>query len=357
MEKIDSFKVNHLMLEKGIYVSRVDKVGDSFVTTYDIRVCTPNKDWMSPGASHTLEHIIATYLRTVSPIKDSVIYFGPMGCLTGFYLIVKNCFDEDTIYHEIQAAFETVLALQDESQIPGKSAIECGNAQLHSLSTAKVYARDFSRILTNGGFPRTYPLSKIVVICAMPEEVAKLKGKIIWESHLPGVDVKCVISGVGKVNAAIAAERAITEHEPDIVISFGFAGGMPGSSIKRNDVIVATDVAYHDVWHGKPNLWGQVQGMPEVFHCATYRNVRETFGALLGTVAHYGVVLTGDSFITNKEDVRVAVNTRCCVVDMEAAAIAQVCYMHDVKFMAFKQISDIIGEENQEEKYEESKRS
>ena len=92
MEKIDSFKIDHRRLKPGLYVSRVDYVGieDEPVTTFDLRVCVPNREYMQPGVAHTLEHIIATLLRNDVPFCNDVIYFGPMGCLTGFYLIVNG---------------------------------------------------------------------------------------------------------------------------------------------------------------------------------------------------------------------------------------------------------------------------
>lgn len=86
---IPSFKVDHTKLKPGLYVSRVDKWGMETATTLDIRVCKPNKDMMSPAVAHTIEHMMADYLRNDSPLSNSVLYFGPMGCLTGFILSLK----------------------------------------------------------------------------------------------------------------------------------------------------------------------------------------------------------------------------------------------------------------------------
>ena len=111
MEKISSFKVDHINLNRGIYVSRVDKVGDTYVTTFDIRVKRPSeKRFLSAEASHTIEHICATYFRTRSYLRNNVTYFGPMGCLTGFYLILAGArvFTVEQVWGEVMRAFEEV---------------------------------------------------------------------------------------------------------------------------------------------------------------------------------------------------------------------------------------------------------
>ncbi len=102
---IPSFQVNHMKLKPGLYVSRVDKVGIDEVTTFDVRVCEPNKDMMAPAVAHTIEHLMADYLRNESPLRASVLYFGPMGCLTGFYLILKGFWRSRTIKDCIVDAF------------------------------------------------------------------------------------------------------------------------------------------------------------------------------------------------------------------------------------------------------------
>ena len=130
MERIDSFNVNHNTLMPGIYISRRD--GD--ITTYDLRFKVPNSgDYLQNAAMHTIEHIMATYLRNGSH-KNDIIYFGPMGCRTGFYLLVRNMDVEEVI----SAVREGLRFISDfDGPIPGVSKIECGNYLEHNLGEAK----------------------------------------------------------------------------------------------------------------------------------------------------------------------------------------------------------------------------
>lgn len=140
MERIASFEVNHDILERGLYTSRVD--GD--VTTYDIRMKLPNKgNYLNNPAMHTVEHIVATFVRN-SEFKDRIIYFGPMGCRTGFYLLVRNIDPKDVITL-VRDAF---TFLRDfEGDIPGVSSIECGNYLEHDLEDAKREAKEYIPVL------------------------------------------------------------------------------------------------------------------------------------------------------------------------------------------------------------------
>lgn len=134
MERIESFQIDHTTLKKGMYISRVD----ADVVTYDIRMRTPNTEPVMDNASiHTIEHLFATYVRN-SEYKENIIYFGPMGCRTGFYFLARD------ISHK------TALALSVESfkyiseydgEIPGVSAAECGNYREHDLDGAKREAK------------------------------------------------------------------------------------------------------------------------------------------------------------------------------------------------------------------------
>ena len=148
MEKIESFKVDHKKLQCGIYVSRKDRTpsGD-IITTFDIRVEKPNVDYMLPEAAHTIEHIGATFLRNDDEWKDSIIYFGPMGCLTGFYLIVKGDYDSAQILNLIHRMF---VAVRDwDTDIPGATEEECGNTHFHSLKEARSIAKRYLNVLDN----------------------------------------------------------------------------------------------------------------------------------------------------------------------------------------------------------------
>ena len=142
MEKIASFTVNHLSLIPGLYVSRIDKVNDSFVTTFDIRITRPNTEPVmdNPGI-HALEHLGATFLRNHKVWKDLIIYFGPMGCRTGFYMILSGKYNPQDVYNLVNEMFNFIINY--EGLIPGASPIECGNYLDLNLDMAKFYARKY----------------------------------------------------------------------------------------------------------------------------------------------------------------------------------------------------------------------
>ena len=136
MQKIQSFQINHDVLMPGIYVSRVD--GD--ITTYDLRTRRPNMgDYMDLVTMHSVEHMIATLIRN-SDMADDVIYFGPMGCQTGFYLLVRDA-DNQTVLREVRATCERILA--HEGPVFGAASRECGNYRNLSLENAKAEARRY----------------------------------------------------------------------------------------------------------------------------------------------------------------------------------------------------------------------
>ena len=141
MKKIASFTVNHDVLEKGMYISRID--GD--VVTYDVRMKKPNAgDYFNMSAAHTLEHLFATYARN-SAYGDKVVYVGPMGCRTGFYLLVR---DEINHAQAIALVKESMEFVRDfDGEIPGNTAVECGNYLDHDLAGAKLLGREMSEVL------------------------------------------------------------------------------------------------------------------------------------------------------------------------------------------------------------------
>jgi S-ribosylhomocysteine lyase len=149
MEKIESFKIDHMRLKRGIYVSRKDGVGSKTVTTFDLRMKEPNNEQtLSPAAAHTIEHIGATFLRNHSEFGNKILYFGPMGCLTGFYLLLSDNFDSKTIVPLIQELFKYVA--EYEGKIPGATPVECGNHTLMDLPGAKVEAERYFEEVLNG---------------------------------------------------------------------------------------------------------------------------------------------------------------------------------------------------------------
>lgn len=164
MELIQSFSVDHNLIIPGIFTSRVDTVGENTVTTYDIRLKKPNKEpVIDVAAMHSLEHIIATYLRNEPDWKDEVIYWGPMGCLTGFYLILKGNRSPKEIYELLLKAFKSVNSAKT---VPGAAPKNCGHYLMHNLEMAKFYAAEFASYLEeNADNPEifTYPKAERLV--------------------------------------------------------------------------------------------------------------------------------------------------------------------------------------------------
>lgn len=151
MKTIESFLVDHLKLESGIYVSRVDRSNGTAVTTFDLRVTAPNREpVMDMPAIHTIEHLGATYLRN-SSFKESVVYFGPMGCRTGFYLLVFGEISSPKIKPLILEMCDFILNF--EGEIPGATPKECGNYSEQNLSMAKYYIKKYKEdIIKNQNF-------------------------------------------------------------------------------------------------------------------------------------------------------------------------------------------------------------
>lgn len=153
-EKIASFTINHLELMPGLYVSRKDARDGVVVTTFDLRFTAPNREpVMDMPAVHTVEHLGATYLRN-SARKDDIVYFGPMGCRTGFYLLMFGDLSPEDIVRDIRDMCKFILGY--EGEIPGARAAECGNYLEQNLATAKFYVARYLEDLTEN--PRfVYP--------------------------------------------------------------------------------------------------------------------------------------------------------------------------------------------------------
>jgi len=150
MKKIASFEVDHTKLNKGVYVSRVEKLGVESVTTFDLRMKRPNHEVLDIKAVHTLEHLVATFVRNDSDYANRIVYFGPMGCLTGMYLIVHGEISSLEILPLLKRAFSFVANY--EGDIPGVSEVECGTYKLHSLLGAKAEASAYLEVLINAGY-------------------------------------------------------------------------------------------------------------------------------------------------------------------------------------------------------------
>lgn len=146
MDLIPSFSVDHTKIVPGIFESRVDTLGNEKVTTFDVRLKRPNREpAIDPAAMHTMEHIVATYLRNHDEWKDQLIYWGPMGCMTGFYIIVKGHPASSEMYPIILEAFRHMSRY--EGEVPGATAENCGKYLMHDLPMARWEAQKYVEYL------------------------------------------------------------------------------------------------------------------------------------------------------------------------------------------------------------------
>ena len=146
MEKITSFTIDHIKLQPGVYVSRKDPVGDQVITTFDIRMTSPNEEpVMNTAEVHTIEHLAATFLRNHKSYKDKTIYFGPMGCRTGFYLLLAGDYKSSDIVPLMIEMFEFMRDYKGE--VPGASPKDCGNYLDMNLNMANFWGRRYAALL------------------------------------------------------------------------------------------------------------------------------------------------------------------------------------------------------------------
>ena len=146
MEKIASFTIDHLRLRPGLYVSRKDRIGAETVTTFDLRITAPNiEPVMNTAEVHAIEHLGATYLRNDPAWKDRVVYFGPMGCRTGFYLLLSGDLASEDVLPLVADTFRFIRDFSGE--IPGALAKDCGNYLDMNLPMAQFYARRYVSVL------------------------------------------------------------------------------------------------------------------------------------------------------------------------------------------------------------------
>lgn len=158
MEKITSFTIDHIKLQPGVYVSRKDTAGNTTITTFDLRMTSPNDEpVMNTAEMHTVEHLGATFLRNHETFKDQVLYFGPMGCRTGFYFLLTGDYESKDIVPLLQEMFAWISTF--EGEVPGASAKDCGNYLDMNLPMARYIAKRYlEEILTNIGPDRlVYP--------------------------------------------------------------------------------------------------------------------------------------------------------------------------------------------------------
>ena len=157
MEKITSFTIDHIRLQPGLYVSRKDTVGSEVVTTFDLRLTSPNEEpVLNTAEIHTIEHLAATYLRNEPCWKDKVLYFGPMGCRTGFYRLLAGDLSSYDVRELVISCFRFVAEFTGE--VPGASARDCGNYLDMNLPMANYWGKRYARLLETAGDDRfVYP--------------------------------------------------------------------------------------------------------------------------------------------------------------------------------------------------------
>ncbi len=188
---------------------------------------------------------------------------------------------------------------------------------------------------------------KIALITAMESEFNALKDIYHFQNNQADVGDKIIYlvkCGMGKVNAAMTAQK-LCDQGVDLIFSVGVAGGLD-SALKQGDMVLSERVAYHDVWCGEGNLKGQVQNLPLYFETPRFENLD-----IPGVKK--GLFVTGDQFVTDKNVLnQIKANfPEALAVDMESAAIAQVCYLNHIDFASIRIISDVVGEEGQEQMY------
>lgn len=206
---------------------------------------------------------------------------------------------------------------------------------------------------------------KIGIIVAMESELQMLlplvedikettvNGYLIRRGRMGDNEVAIMQTGIGKVNAAVGAISLIDSFGPDLVVNTGIAGGT-GQGADILDVVIADRIGYHDVYCGPGNARGQVQGLPELFSCLGDKLVN--LGAVSGNPAvKRGLIASGDLFVSTPEELKavLAVRPEAIAVDMESGAIAQVCCLRNVPFLAIRVVSDTPGVENHHAQYSE----
>lgn len=183
-------------------------------------------------------------------------------------------------------------------------------------------------------------MKKIAVIAAMDKEIRLLQG-------LENASVRVVASGIGKVSAALTTQKLILEDRPDLIINSGVAGGLD-SSLEIGQIVVGSDIAYHDVWCGEPNAVGQIQGLPLYYHSDPRAVSR------IDSSVRAGLILSGDQFISDKDTLQNLKKKfpKALAVDMESAAVAQTCYLHNMPCFILRLISDTPGVEHHQSQYD-----
>ncbi len=359
MKRITSFSVDHDYIVPGVYISRVD--GD--ITTYDLRTRRPNAgDYMDDSTMHTMEHMLATFLRN-SDMAEQVIYFGPMGCQTGFYLLVRDA-DHEKVLKTLAQSLRQVIA--HEGPVFGASRKECGNYCSLDLQCAKEESRRYLQVVEGWNVDKlAYSQNEekekrthmIGIIGAMDIEIGRIQariensetrvigGTVFVSGTLCGREVVAAQCGIGKVNAAVCAQTMILTYHPDLVINSGVGGSLT-EQLKVGDIAVADRLVQHDVDSsalGDPI--GLVSTVNQIYFPCDERAVSliqkaaadmEKVRTVVGTIA------SGDQFVGSSARKQWICQHFDHVIacEMEGGAIAQTCMISGVKCAVIRAISD-----------------
>lgn len=286
MDKIESFKVNHLILKSGLYVSRKDTKNGVTVTTFDLRVTAPNAEPpMDVPAIHTIEHLGATYLRN-SIFKDDVVYFGPMGCRTGFYLLLFGDRKSEEIYSLVCDLCEFIIDFDGE--IPGATAKECGNYLDQNLPNAKFYAKKYLNELRNKRF--YYPEETIKGGCVLfdPETKkialvyrAKLNDYSFPKGHLEKGETieECAVRETAEETKRVAV---ILKRVPPFVLRYVTPSGE--NCVSYMYLAIDAGKSDNDSPDTHPTYWFPID---EVKNKLSYDNNKDIFDKVLPFIQDY----------------------------------------------------------------------
>ncbi len=365
MKTIASFTVDHDLIVPGIYISRID--GD--VITYDLRTRYPNAgDYMDHLTMHSVEHMFATLIRN-SPVGDQVIYFGPMGCQTGFYLLMRDTVPPRDVYRLVR---DTLLAVvRHTGEMFGAERKNCGNYRNLNLFSAKEECRRFYDLLpetpTDMAYPATpdaaapvppAPPAHFGVLAAMQEELEGLlprmtevqertvAGIVCRTGTLNGKKVSIACAGVGKVNAALCTTVLISILGCNRIINTGVAGAL-SPDLKPLDLVVADRLVQYDMDTsavGDPVGYLSGAGLNRIYleSDSDLRAALMSRAAAEGVPCRAGMIATADRFVASSEqksEIRAAFPD-AAVCEMEGAAVAQVCTLFHVPCLILRAVSD-----------------
>jgi S-ribosylhomocysteine lyase len=362
MDKISSFTVDHLRLLPGLYVSRIDAVGGQIVTTFDLRFTRPNfEPVLDVPAIHTIEHLGATLLRNDEQWGEQVLYFGPMGCRTGFYLLLAGEVDTALALPLVIRVMEGIVAFDGE--VPGASPAECGNYLSHDLAMAKVAARSYLSVLDEiaaGAAEHTrYPAGdageSLGFVIAMESELEQLKavlpplisvaaaGRTFWV----GPGVFAIESGIGELAAASATEALVwfarSQGAPlTRVINAGVCGALvPGKFALGEPLVVEKVVHYEfDLSPIEALMPGQYPGEPSALLPLDVAGLLPDF--------QRATLASGDKFCSDPAlAAQLVRDYGADICEMEAAGVTRTARLHSLPVTLIKTISDEAGADDQ----------